>query len=269
MTVKTATQPLNRADIATFSKSEKVTRFFENLGKDVSATLPGASNANEDEIAAAAQDAANAMTAAQAAQTSADDANALGAALQLPQYLMLAGDPILSNERVLSLDPISFDVTDGGPGFALTVALTEQRVMLSADVANATTTFADADNLAVILAANTAYMVEGLLTFQSAATSTGIGLCFNLPAGASISGCYSHNVTANTVEGAFNTGGGTVSGNTSGAPLANSNIPIMGRWLIATGATAGVAQLQFRSEVGGSAVTIKAGLSSVIARRLS
>jgi hypothetical protein len=46
-------------------------------------------------------------------------------------------------------------------------------------------------------------------------------------------------------------------------------VPISGRWVVKTAAAAGVAQLQFRSEVAASAVTLKAGLSALTAQRLA
>jgi hypothetical protein len=129
--------------------------------------------------------------------------------------------------------------------------------------------FVNATGLALTLVANATYLVDGMLAFQSTAITTGLALTFTLPAGASLVGSYSHNTTATAIEGSYNNAGGAVGGNTSASAIAAANLPITGRWIIAVGATPGVAQLQFRTEVAASAVTLKAALSALIAARLA
>jgi hypothetical protein len=141
--------------------------------------------------------------------------------------------------------------------------------VLGADVTDSTGAFVNATGLALTFAANATYLVDGLLAFQSAATTTGLALTSTLPAGASIAGGYSHNTTASAIEGSYNNATGAVGGNTSAAAVAAANLPITGRWLISVGATPGAAQLQFRTEVAASAVTLKAALSALIATRLA
>jgi hypothetical protein len=136
-------------------------------------------------------------------------------------------------------------------------------------VSDATGAFVNATGLSLALAANATYLVDGLLAFQSAAITTGLALTFALPAGASIVGGYSHNTTATALEGSYNNAAGAVGGNTSAAAVAAANLPSSGRWMIATSATPGAAQLQFRTEVAASSVTLKAGLSALIATRLA
>lgn len=269
MSVNISTQPLTRAQIATISNDPRVIQALESLFQDTSATIPDAINVNQAAIDQAAQAAADANAAAAAAQGTATAAQAAAAGLALPQYLVLTADDALTNERILAFDPVSFKTVDAGAGAALTVSSSDLAAILAADVVNSTTGFVSVGTLNVTLLANAVYMVEGVVTFQAAATTTGIGLAFTIPGGATIAGAYSHVTTGTTVEGAYNTASGTVSGDTSGVPVANANTPLTGRWLISTGATAGAAQLQFRSEVAASAITIKAGLSSVVARRLS
>jgi hypothetical protein len=42
-----------------------------------------------------------------------------------------------------------------------------------------------------------------------------------------------------------------------------TNTPVSGRWIVQTGATGGTVQLQFRSEIAASAVTMRAGLTAL------
>lgn len=219
--------------------------------------------------AAAAQTTADtATTAAAAAQGTADAAASAAAGLALPDYLVLTLSGALSNERRL-VPGFGLSLTDGGANADATIALSDIVALLGSDVADSTAAFVNATGLAAALVANATYLVDALLTFQAAATTTGIALGFTLPAAAEISGTYRHNITTTASEGSYNIASGAVKGNTTGVLVANENVPITGRWLIKTGANAGSAQLQFRSEVAASAVTLKAGLSMLSFRRIA
>lgn len=268
------TRRTNRADIAKVFKTPELIKAFEALQEDALSGGVGIdeAQATADQAvldAAAAQASANAAGAAAAvAQGTANGAAAAAAALALPSYLVLAATGTLANERALT-PSADFVLVDGGAGAAAALGLNSQTVILGADVSESAGAFANVTGMLAALVANATYLVDALLTFQSAATTTGIALCFTLPAGAAISGAYSHNTTATAIEGSYNNASGAVGGNTSGAAAAAANLPITGRWVITTGATPGNAQLQQRTEVAASAVTMKAGLSVLVVRRIA
>lgn len=174
--------------------------------------------------------------------------------------------PLSQSRRLLVATGLT--LTDGGPGAGVTLSLTGSVALLNADVSDAVGVFINAGNLSGALAASSTYLVEGLLTFQSAAGGVGIGLGFTLPVGASIDGGYSHSATASTLTAAYNNAAGTVNANTAAVPATATNLPINGRWIIKTGITAGVAQMQFRTSGGGTLVTIKQDLSTLVFRKI-
>jgi|SRR6187549_377858 len=228
---------------------------------------------NQIEAVQAAADAAQAdADAAQVTATAAASASAAAQAdanaLKLPSYVTLGLSGTLASERVLAIG-LGLTLADSGAGAPVTLDRSNLISVLGADVSDATGAFVNATGLALNLVANATYLVDGLLAFQSAAVTTGLALTFTLPAGASIVGSYSHNTTATAIEGSYNNAAGAVGGNTSAAAIASANLPITGRWIIAVAATPGVAQLQFRTEVAASTVTLKAALSALIATRLA
>lgn len=218
---------------------------------------------------AAQSTATSAQGSANLAQATADNALSLSSAIGAAPFITISSAMDLANERSLGVDTLRLTLSDGGPNAAVTLGTTDIYSVLPADVSNSTVTYADATGSFVTLPANATYLIEALLTFQSAATTTGIKLGFSIPTGAEISGLFLHNITANTLEGSYNILTESGKGVTSGVLVANENVPIQGRWLVKTAATAGNAQLQFRSEVATSAVTLKAGLSVLIARRVA
>lgn len=134
---------------------------------------------------------------------------------------------------------------------------------LAADVANNSVTFAAVSGLSFAAAANSSYIVELTGAFQSAATTTGIALALALPAGASVSGLAQHAISLTALAPLEQTASANTAGATSGVRAALTNIPVIGRWIVQTGSTAGTVQLQFRSEVAASAVTMKAGITAL------
>lgn len=143
-----------------------------------------------------------------------------------------------------------------------------ETVILVADVAEAAGVFADAPGMEAMLDANTTYLVEGLLTFQSAGAGVGIGLTFTLPVGATISGGFRHFTTATAENGGYTNASGSVSSNTAAVPVVNDNNPITGRWIMKTAAAKGAAQLRFRSSAAATAVTLKKDLSTLVFRKV-
>lgn len=133
---------------------------------------------------------------------------------------------------------------------------------LAADVANSTVTLASVTGLSFTAFANTTYLVELIGAFQSAAATTGIALALDIPSG-SVSGLLLHPTSATGLGGTEQIADAATTGATGGVRVANTNVAVTARWIIAIGATGGTVQLQFRSEVAGSAVTVKAGLTAL------
>jgi hypothetical protein len=135
-------------------------------------------------------------------------------------------------------------------------------IKLAADVANSTVTLASVTGLSFTAVANTTYLVELVGTFQSAAITTGIALALDIPSG-SVSGQVIHPTSATTLGGMEQIADAATTGATTGVRAAATNVPVLASFIVATGATGGAVQLQFRSEVAASAVTMKAGLTAM------
>jgi hypothetical protein len=133
---------------------------------------------------------------------------------------------------------------------------------LPADVANSTVTLAPVTGLSFTATANTSYLVEVVGTFTSAATTTGIALALDIPSG-SVTGQMIANLSTGTIGGTEQIADNATTGATAGVRAANSNVPITARFIVVIGSTAGTVQLQFRSEIAGSAVTMKAALTAM------
>lgn len=132
---------------------------------------------------------------------------------------------------------------------------------LAADVANSTTTLATS-GLSFTAVANTTYLVEVMGAFTAAATTTGIALALDIPSG-SVIGLSLHPSTATALVGNEQIADNATTGATTGVRAANTNVPILARFIVAVGATGGTVALNFRSEVASSAVTLKAGLTAL------
>jgi len=135
---------------------------------------------------------------------------------------------------------------------------------LSADVSNNTVTLSAATGLAFPALANTAYLVEVLGTFQTAATTTGIALALDIPSGA-VSGIMLHMASATAVTGNEQFADGATPAASPGARSVATTTPMLARFIVSVGAIAGPVQLQFRSEVAASAVTLKLALPPWVA----
>jgi hypothetical protein len=133
---------------------------------------------------------------------------------------------------------------------------------LSADVSNSTVTLAAVTGLSFAAAANTTYLVDVVGAFQSAATTTGIALALDIPSG-SIVGQAIANVSASALGSTEQVADSATTGATTGVRAAATNTPVTARFIVAVGASAGTIQLQFRSEVAASAVTMKAALTAM------
>lgn len=128
---------------------------------------------------------------------------------------------------------------------------------LENDVSNSTNTFIDTE-LRVAVETGKVYSLEAFLTFQSANAGTGIGIAFSLPTDVSLSFEWQHNFTPSTKSGGYNNLSGTVSSDSAGVPVINSNIPLTGSGLIKAD-NSGDVILQFRSS-NINQVTLKGGM---------
>lgn len=107
-------------------------------------------------------------------------------------------------------------------------------------------------------AANTTYIVECLGSFTSAATTTGIALQLSLPAGAVVMGLAIHrSATAQSLTGHEQVASAATPEATSGVRAAATQLPIFARWIVQIGATAGLVELFYKTEVNSSAVVLK------------
>jgi hypothetical protein len=137
---------------------------------------------------------------------------------------------------------------------------------LAADVANSTTSLAAVTGLSFTAAANTTYLVEVVGAFQSAATTTGIAVALDIPSGAVV-GQILANTSATALAATEQIADNATTGATTGVRAVNTNVPVTARFVVAVGATGGNVQLQFRSEIAASAVTMKANLT-LMGRRI-
>ena len=132
---------------------------------------------------------------------------------------------------------------------------------LASDAAFSTTTLADVAGMSLTLAANTDYIIELVGSFQSAATTTGIGLALNVGGTVTrISGLVTHPVSATAVGSCSQEANNAVTGATTGVRAIGVSVAVNGRWFVRMGATGGNCQLMCRSEIASSAVTLHTGM---------
>jgi hypothetical protein len=143
---------------------------------------------------------------------------------------------------------------------------------LTATQASSSIVLANITGLASALVANGVYRVTAFITFQSAATTTGLNLGYTAPAGSVVQLDVSvpiANTAANThLRKQFPNAAESVSGSVlgTGVTAINNNHTAKVEGLIFVGTNPGNFQLQFASEVALSAVTLQVGSSLVIQR---
>jgi hypothetical protein len=133
---------------------------------------------------------------------------------------------------------------------------------LGSNVANSTTALAAVTGLSFTAAANTTYLVEVIGAFQSAATTTGMAIALDIPSG-SIIGQARVNISATAMTALEQIADNATTGVSTGVRAVAANVPVTGKFLVAIGATGGTVQLQFRSEVAASAITMQANLTAL------
>ncbi len=129
---------------------------------------------------------------------------------------------------------------------------------LAADVTNNTTTLANVTGLALALAANSTYQIDGRVMFQTATTTTGIRLTQTVPSGATVVAQW-NTPTSLTASTLANQRAADAGATTTAIDTANANTLATTSILVITAATAGNLQIRFASEVSGSKAVVKAG----------
>ena len=133
---------------------------------------------------------------------------------------------------------------------------------LAADVTNNTTTLANVTGLALALAANSTYQIDGRVMFQTATTATGIRLTQTVPSGATVVAQW-NTPTSLTASTLANQRAADAGATTTAIDTANANTLATTSILVVAAATAGNLQIRFASEVSGSKAVVKAGSNLV------
>ncbi|HVE27285.1 MAG TPA: hypothetical protein VNC22_17890, partial [Sporichthya sp.] len=133
------------------------------------------------------------------------------------------------------------------------------RVKLTADVTNTTTSLADVTGLSFPIAASTDYEFEFLIAFQTAAITTGLALALNGPGTPTLLAARIEVPVSASTEIDRHTN--TYNTEALGTAVDAANTPRLARitGVLRNGVTAGTLTARFRSEVAGSAVVVKAG----------
>lgn len=189
-----------------------------------------------------------------------DVIQAIGVAIKGKQATLVSGTNIktINNQSLLGSGDL---IISGGGGGSTT-----QIARMTSTQASTITTLANINQLSLAMEANGVYQVVAFVTFQSAATTTGLGLGFIAPSGATCGLEVVVPITSTAVSTQLRTifpnasatsNSGVVLG--TGVTAINSNHTARISGIVRNGATAGNFQLQFRSEVASSAITLQIG----------
>ena len=133
------------------------------------------------------------------------------------------------------------------------------------------TALSEVGGLSIAMDANATYRVDAFITFQSAATTTGLNLGFTVPSGAvsrvEITVPVSSAAAASQLHRTFpssTASQGSVVG--TGVTATNSNHTARITGIVTNGSTAGVFAVHAATEVAASAVTVKSGSINVLQR---
>lgn len=140
-----------------------------------------------------------------------------------------------------------------------------QVLRLTSTQQSTATGLANVTQLLGTLEASSTYLVDCFVTFQSAATTTGLNLGFTSPTGCrpmvEIVVPITSTAAASQLRTTFPNAATTTSGNVlgTGVTAINSNHTAKISGIIVNGTTAGNFQIQFATEVSASAVTLQIG----------
>lgn len=140
--------------------------------------------------------------------------------------------------------------------------LFEGTVVLASDNTVSTTALADVTGMSFTADASSTYIVELIGTFQTAATTTGIGLALNIPSGGVMGQVFTP-TSSTAVLNVLQIANNAVLAPSTGVAAANTNYPITAKWLVKIDSTGGTVQLRQRSEVAASNSVLKAGTATI------
>jgi hypothetical protein len=193
-------------------------------------------------------------------QTALDGKETSGAATAAIAAHVAAGDPhptyLTQAEAALLYAPIG-----GGGG---SDPWTWQSLALNNTVS--TVAYANVTGMSFTGTALAKYYVKVMGAYQAAATTTGIALALDVPAGATVIGRVVVNTTATAMIGLEQIADATATGVSTGVRAINTNTPIEAWFIVQIGATGGTVQLMQRSEIAASNTVLQAGLT-VMGRR--
>lgn len=132
-------------------------------------------------------------------------------------------------------------------------------ILFTGTYSNNTVTYSNITGLSFINSLNAVYEVEIIGAFQSAATTTGIGLALSVPSGSTIIGLVQPAISTTASNSLSQIATGLTTAPSTGVPVINQNTPIIAKWLVKT-TTIGTIQLMARSEIAASNITIVSGL---------
>jgi len=155
--------------------------------------------------------------------------------------------------------------SQGIQGPAGTVSYTLVATLANDLTTGANTTLNNVSGLVFTYAANSIYRIDLRGAVSAPAATTGNGFAFDLStAVTSIWFTHFHQLAnPGTLTGGSSIADAAAVGVSSGIPALNAIIPFAGFGLLRTGANAGTAQLQFRSETTAAAV-LKAGTTIIV-----
>ena len=185
------------------------------------------------------------------------------------------GSNVIARTTVLDSSNAGSAVSwSAGTKYAALVPDTEElrfmpTAILGSDVSSTSTTHADVSGMTFEAEASATYEVEFFGVYQSAATTTGIAVGIDVPASATVCGMCWTPVSSTALGSALQRGDATTTGATASVDTATSDVPLMGKWIVVIGATAGTVQLTLRTEVSASQVTLKANRCFLKARRIA
>lgn len=134
-------------------------------------------------------------------------------------------------------------------------------IKLASDSTVSTVAYANVSGMSFTALANTTYLVQIIGAYQAAATTTGIAIALDIPAGATVVGQIQPNISATALVSLEQIADATATGVGTGVRAVNTNAPITAWLLVSIGATGGTVQLVQRSEVAASNTVLKAGLA--------
>ncbi len=166
-------------------------------------------------------------------------------------------------------DAVVIDRATGAVAFPNTAPGAYHAVATLADdvATGANVTPVSLTGLSFAFAANAIYFFRWIGATSAAATTTGCG--FQLDVDVAVTDIrmnfYHQLANTGTLTGGSSQADDVSLSVSSGIPVANAEVPVTGRGMLRTGASAGTAQLRLRSEVA-AAVTAKAGMTLVVER---